>query len=183
MFLKSGVTPRFFVTLGRAMTEDGFTYCPHCATPMQPYREAERLRARCPQCGWVYYRNPTVGVAVVLLDGERLLLGERRDGGWCIPCGHVEWDETVGEAACREFAEETGLLVALEGVLAVHSNFHDPRRHTVGIWYRGRLLGGDLRPGGDLVQVAFFPLASLPALKFPTDRLVVAQLGGRLADP
>ncbi len=153
-----------------------FNYCPYCAEGLQPFSDGERLRSRCPNCGWIHYRNPTVGVAVVLLESGRLLLGERRDGGWCIPCGHVEWGETVEGAAVREFAEETGLQVALGGVLAVHSNFHNPNHHTVGVWYRGCRVGGELRAGGDLSRVEFFALDELPNLKFPTDREVVAQL-------
>ena len=51
---------------------------------------------------------------MVLVEAGNLLLGERRDGGWCIPCGHVEWDESIGEAASREFYEETGLRVTIE---------------------------------------------------------------------
>lgn len=153
-----------------------FKYCPMCAQSLQPSFKEGRLRFRCPGCGWVHYRNPTVGVAVVLVENERLLLGKRRDGGWCIPCGHVEWDETVEEAARREFLEETGLNVSLDSVLAVHSNFHNPHQHTVGVWYRGVRRGGELRPGGDLLQVDFFPLERLPELKFPTDRRVVAGL-------
>lgn len=153
-----------------------FIYCPHCTVELQPFSDGERLRSRCPNCGWVHYRNPTVGVAVVLLESGRLLLGERRDGGWCIPCGHVEWDESIEGAAVREFSEETGLKVALEGVLAVHSNFHNPEQHTVGVWYRGCRLGGELQAGGDLRKVMFFDLDELPSLKFPTDREVVLQL-------
>lgn len=158
------------------MSRGAFRYCPYCAAPLEAFHDGERQRLRCPVCGWVHYRNPTVGVAVALLENGHLLLGLRRDGGWCIPCGHVEWDESIEEAAMREFAEETGLQVALEGVLAVHSNFHDPEHHTVGVWYRGRRRGGQLRAGGDLLQARFFALNALPPLKFPTDRLVVAQL-------
>ncbi len=153
-----------------------YIYCPYCAAPLEPYFDGERQRQRCPVCGWVHYRNPTVGVAVILLEEGRMLLGERRDGGWCIPCGHVEWEESIEEAAVREFAEETGLQVALRGVFAVHSNFHDPAQHTVGVWYRGQRLGGTLRAGGDLLQVRFFPLDALPPLKFPTDLQVVEAL-------
>jgi ADP-ribose pyrophosphatase YjhB (NUDIX family) len=124
----------------------------------------------------VHYQNPTVGVAVVLIEAGRLLLGERRTGGWCIPCGHVEWDEAVETAAYREFLEETGLEVALGHVLAVHSNFHNPMHHTVGIWYWGERIGGALRAGGDLQQAAFFSFENLPPLIFPTDQLVVHKI-------
>lgn len=156
--------------------DPSYAYCPHCANPLEPFSDGERLRRRCPACRWTHYQNPTAGVAVVLLENNQLLLGQRRDGGWCIPCGHVEWDETVEQAARREFHEETGLEVSLQGVIAVHSNFHDPDHQTVGIWYAGSRLRGSLHPGGDLLRTAFFPLDDLPELKFPTDSLVVEQL-------
>ncbi len=153
-----------------------FTFCPHCAAALEPYTSDGVPRRKCPQCDWVHYRNPTLGVAVVLLEFGRLLVGERRDGDWCIPCGHVEWDESTEDAAVREMAEETGLEVSLEGVLAVKSNFHNPEKQTVGVWYHGRRTAGALRPGGDLLQVAFIDIQRLPPLKFPTDRDVVEHL-------
>lgn len=153
-----------------------YRYCPYCATELQPFSQGERLRLHCPLCGWIYYRNPTVGVAVVLLEDGKLLLGKRRDGGWCIPCGHVEWDETIEQAAVREYLEETGLEVELAGVLAVQSNFHDPDHQTVGVWYWGNRRGGELRPGGDLLEVDFFLLEKLPKLKFPTDKNILTML-------
>lgn len=164
---------------------DVFRFCPLCSETLQPLSDGERLRLLCPACGWVHYRNPTVGVAVILLREEasgarEVLLGKRQDGGWCIPCGHVEWDESIQQAARREFKEETGLLVKLGAVYAVHSNFHNPRQHTVGVWFRGERLSGRLRAGDDLLEVAFYPLAALPALEFPTDRRVLSRLQGEL---
>lgn len=169
----------------RLPTSMGFPYrfCPFCRETLQPFFDEERLRLICPGCGWIYYRNPTVGVAVILLQQPstansklRILLGERRSGGWCIPCGHVEWDEDIQAAALREFREETGLDVVLEKVFAVHSNFHNPHQHTVGVWYLSHSPGGDLQSGGDLVQVGYFSLDDLPELVFLTDRLVCQQL-------
>ena len=157
------------------MTES-YKFCPFCAGLLLPFLDGEWQRLRCQGCGWIHYRNPTVGVAVVLLEPAGLLLGERRDGGWCIPCGHVEWDETVREAAHRELLEETGLDVVLSSVLAVHSNMHDSHYHTVGVWYLGRRASGKLIAGGDLVSVAHFPLHAAPALKFRNDTKVVELL-------
>ena len=158
-----------------------FRFCPHCGEGLQLRERGGRPRPTCPACGYVHFRNPAVGVAVVILDGPRVLLGRRSRGGyegqWCIPCGYVEWGEEAREAARREFLEETGLQVAVEGVCAVHSNFHNPQSLTVGIWFRGTITGGHPTAGDDLDVVAYFHLGDLPqALAFPTDLLVLEQL-------
>jgi ADP-ribose pyrophosphatase YjhB (NUDIX family) len=137
---------------------------------------------RSPACEQVTHQNPAVGVAVLIVREGEILLGRRARGPyagrWCVPCGYVEWGEDVRAAARREFLEETGLEVDIGEVAAVHSNFHDPQRLTVGIWFHGRVRLGVLAPGDDLDEVGYFPLSDLPPLAFPTDHIVLRQLSG-----
>lgn len=158
------------------VTESFYKFCPYCRTTLQPRWDGTVERRTCARCGWTQYRNPTVAVAVVLLEERRLLLVQRPNATWCIPCGHVEWGESPEQAAAREFHEETGIYVQVGSAIAIQANHHDPERRTVGIWYRGDRLAGKLKPGSDACQAAFFSLDELPRLAFPTDRIVIQRL-------
>jgi ADP-ribose pyrophosphatase YjhB (NUDIX family) len=157
-------------------------FCAVCGGGLQPpEREGDSAqRWQCAGCGRFTYRNPAVGVAVIVLDGDSILLGRRSRGPyagtWCIPCGYVEWNEDIRDAARRELREETGLEVEIGEVVAVHSNFHDRAKQTVGIWFRGRIAGGVLEARDDLDRLGYFPLAEPPPLAFPTDAQVIAAL-------
>jgi 8-oxo-dGTP diphosphatase len=157
-----------------------FRFCPHCGQALTTFHDGERLRRRCERCGWIHYRNPTVGVAVIIISDEGLWLGQRRSGGWCIPCGHVEWDESIEDAAKREALEETGLEVTLNTIFTAHSNFHNPEQHTVGIWFLAEAEDfSKASPGGDLIDLKPFPINKIPELVFLTDREVVKEIRQR----
>lgn len=136
-------------------------------------------------CNQVHYRNPTVGVAVIILEQNRILMVERKGsyaGMWCIPCGHVEWDEEIRTAAKREIKEETGLDVVIGPVFNVYSNFHLREKQTVGIWFLGKAIGGRLRAGSDASRAEWFPLDAVPGkLAFPTDFRIIRELQKRFA--
>jgi ADP-ribose pyrophosphatase YjhB (NUDIX family) len=180
-----------------------FSYCPLCghalsegkAIPASP----DFPRPHCHHCGYIQYRNPVAVIAGVLVtEGPQLpprgeltplhqathLLLVRRTtthrGTWCIPCGYLEYDEEIRQATAREMREETGLEVEVGPVLAVHSNFHDPLNHTVGVWFLVRYLDGLLSPGDDADRAALHPLNKIPdPLAFPTDRKVIEELRRR----
>ncbi|WP_170605925.1 NUDIX hydrolase [Ruegeria arenilitoris] len=56
---------------------------------------------------------PKIGALAVVLHQDQVLLVQRKkqpdQGLWGFPGGHVEWGETVLEAAARELLEETGV--------------------------------------------------------------------------
>lgn len=58
--------------------------------------------------------RPAIAAAVIVQDGLLLLIQRRVSEGslsWQLPAGGVEHGETFAEAAVRETAEETGLVV------------------------------------------------------------------------
>jgi len=157
-------------------------FCPDCGGALfYDYRGGEQPPG-CPACGFVRRRYPTVGVAVIILDDDgRVLMGRRAHGEfaglWCIPCGRLEWGEDVRAGAEREFLEETGLVVRTGPVFAVHSNFHDAERLTVGVWFSGEVISGEPHPAdGEFTELDHFDAVTPPPLAFPTDAVVLADL-------
>lgn len=158
-------------------------YCAFCGHSLTRKAADGQFRLVCPSCGKISYENPTTGVAGILFhpQGKGILLGRRgmkevRGGQWCIPCGHVEYNEDIRQSIVREMREETGLLIRPVRIYDSYSNFHERGAHTVGIWFLTEAEGGLCRAGDDLAEVGFFPYDALPGLAFPTDAMILAEL-------
>lgn len=168
-----------------------FVFCPMCGSALQIREVGEsKERPACPQCSFIHWRNPGVGAAVLILDQDRRVLLIRRGpeafraGLWAVPAGFVDYGEDIRVAAARELREETGLIADIGDVVHVASNFDDPHKLTVGVWFAGRVTGGVLTAGDDAVEARFFALTDLPHLAFPTDVSLFERLGaGDLAPP
>jgi 8-oxo-dGTP diphosphatase len=121
----------------------------------------------CPTCGATIksYLNPFLTVDVIIDDGERVVLIERRNppAGWALPGGFVDYGESLEAAARREAREETGLeLIRLEQFRAYSDPARDPRQHNVTVVFTARA-SGILCAGDDASTARWFPLSALPA--------------------
>jgi 8-oxo-dGTP diphosphatase len=149
-------------------------FCPRCATALESVRLGRIDRMRCPACEYVHWRNPAVGAAVLVRDVEgRVLLVRRgpeasQPGLWSVPAGFVDYGEEIRQAAARELVEETGLVADIGEVVHVASNFHDPGKLTVGVWFRGTVVGGELAAGDDADEVGWFTADEVRALATTT---------------
>lgn len=54
-------------------------------------------------------------------------------GCWCLPCGYVDFDETIKEAASREVFEETGVRIDPNrwGILSINSDPKSDKRQNI----------------------------------------------------
>jgi 8-oxo-dGTP diphosphatase len=149
-------------------------FCPQCGTSFRRRKVFRRRRPVCPECGYVWWDDPKVGVGVVAEhEGEILLVRRNHEphtGCWSFPSGYLDAGEPVEEAATREAREETGLEVALERLLGVYSQAGE---RTVFIAFAGRVVGGELTPGDECLETRFFSPDELPEMAFPHDPLIL----------
>lgn len=131
--------------------------------------------------------------SLCLDDQNRLLLArlsavEVEYGAWTLPGGGVDFGEHPDTAAVRELEEETGLVGQPEGVAGIFSHLYEQSRfaegadlHFLGIVYRVRIVGGDLRDevDGTTDACAWFARDELPGLRL----VLLAKFGAGLAFP
>lgn len=154
------------------------TYCPICSHRLTEREEGGRIRPACENCGYVHYVNPVPAVGILIeMDGGIVLVRRghppHRDR-WALPSGFIEADESAEQAAIREAAEETGLIVEIIEMAGVNSFPEGPPVSGIIIFFRARPVGGILRAGDDAVEARVFAPADMPPLPFRTHREVMA---------
>lgn len=154
-------------------------FCCKCATKCVTEYIAGQNRGKCPNCGYIYYRNPFPCVSVIVSDGEKIFLGKRADssihsGKWCLPCGYIEYNESFLDAAIREVKEETGLITEPIKIINIVSNQLLSGINSIVIVLISRPLTYELSANDDLVEVNWFNLTQpLPELAFDSDKYII----------
>ncbi len=127
------------------------------------------------------YENPLPGAVTIVHRNGQVLVGKRgkdsfEPGKWCLPGGFIEFGEDFLSAARREVFEETGLVVEVEAIINVVSNFLAPDLQTLVIVLQGRVVGGDHAPGDDLEELQWVSsVEDLPDMAFDSDRYIVGR--------
>ena len=126
--------------------------------------------------------QPRVGVGVIVLRGERVLLGKRKGahgaGTWALPGGHLEFGESVSACAVRETEEETGLRIQVVGQ-GPYTNDVMPteRKHYVTVFVLARSELGEpkVREPDKCEGWSWFAWSELPNNLFQPLQSLVAQ--------
>ena len=164
-------------------------FCPDCATALQPITAAEdsgdKLRLRCPACGWTHWNNPTPVLAAVLEctdRGGQLLLA--RNAAWthrmfALVTGFMEAGETPEEGIAREVLEETALVADHVSLIGVH-DFQ--RMNQVIITYHVQARG-EIRLSPELAEYKLFAPQAVRCWRAGTGLALAQWLRGRGIEP
>lgn len=159
----------------RQLTPEVVRFCPLCGgelarRPVPPEQKPELV---CTGCAFVFYLNHKLVAGTIPVDDGRVLLTRRAInpgyGKWTFPGGFVDWGEAVEAAAVRETFEETGLRVALDGLVGVYSY---PGTPLVIVVYRASVTGGRLTTCHENDRVEWVSPAEVQwqELAFPSTR-------------
>lgn len=145
---------------------NAYRFCPRCGGPleMRLLKATEPARHVCNQCGFVFYLDPKVAVGTIIrAESGRLVLVRRAIepgyGKWVFPGGYVDRGESLFDAAIREAHEESGLHVALDGLVNVYSY---PGTALVIVVYAARAIGGHLTIDDESLESAEFATEAIP---------------------
>jgi 8-oxo-dGTP diphosphatase len=153
-------------------------FCPSCGHPLAQ-RSGPRAPQRCEGCGRPHFRDPKVGVGVVVHDELGRLLLVRRGaepaaGKWALPAGFVDAGEDPRDAARREALEETGLEVVVGAVIDVYPG--EPGSGvTFFMSFGAEVVGGSLQAGDDATDAGFFAPDALPELAFASTQYAAGR--------
>jgi len=158
------------------MIDGPIKFCLRCGTPLNMQLHTGKQRPSCPNCGWVYFPDPKVAVAVLIKKGDMVLLVQRlydpQKGYWTLPSGFVDAGEDPVEASKRECLEETGLRIHHVRLLDVIFGQEHPRGANILILYRAEIQSGELIAGDDANKAEFFNPHKLPPLAFTSTQRI-----------
>lgn len=126
-----------------------------------------RSRLHCVSCEYVLYANPACASAGLVMDARGYILLVLRaippyKGLWALPAGYQEMDEDPRQAVEREILEETGLQVVAAQLIDLIFVREDDRKPANVAVFLCEPRGGELAPGHDAAEVAWFSPDALP---------------------
>jgi NAD+ diphosphatase len=144
-------------------------FCARCGTATV-MGEAGWVRG-CPACGATHHPRTDPVVIMLVVDGDRALLGRQArwpPGRWSALAGFVEPGESLEEAVAREVAEEAGVAV---DEVAYRSSQPWPFPASLMLGFTARYSGGEAHArDGELEALGWFGRDELVGMRDGCDR-------------
>lgn len=103
------------------------------------------------------------------MKDQKILLvnGDRREDGWNLPGGRMDYGEDLKIALIRKVYEETGLTINVGNAFCVSEFLYDEKEfHVVNVFFNcdisdGNIIDSWVDKGGPVIDRRFFSLAEL----------------------
>jgi len=148
-----------------------YLYCFRCGAKVDYLEIESKMRAFCRECNLILYENPIPTVVALVSSGDKILLVKRGiepgKGGWSLPGGFIEMEETPIDAVLRELCEETNLKGKSAKLIDVI--YHKSKMYSsiLLICYEVEVVDFyDMKPGDDSIDVGLFEYKTRPELVF-----------------
>lgn len=131
-------------------------------------------------------RPITMGVRVIVLEESTpdrvLLIRHSYIGGWHLPGGGVDRNETLVEAARREVREEVGLVIDCDPQpFGLYARFRHGASDHVGVFVARGWSGQPRVDGVEILEARIVALDALPDDLSPATRRRLDEFAGRTA--
>ena len=130
-------------------------------------------------CGEYGYQTPKLDTrAAIFQDGKILLVKEQ--GGWSLPGGWCDYNQTAASNTVKEAKEEAGLDVKPVKLIAIQDrnrhNFPQYANPICKIFSLCEVLGGSFQKNIETTESGFFSLDELPSLNGDKNTLEQIQM-------
>jgi thiamine-phosphate diphosphorylase len=152
-------------------------FCHNCGSRLSEKFIEDRKRLFCPACNHPIYENPVPSTAAVVFNEKNeILLVQRKVepkiGGWCLPGGFLEIDETPENGCLRELKEETGLEGEAHQAIGNISSENVLYKTVVVMGYTIKNIKGQLQAKDDCQDARFFSLEEMPPIAFRSHQII-----------
>jgi len=129
-------------------------YCPVCKSDLKKELIDSKNRLKCnnPNCGYIFWNNPTPVIAALVEHDDRIVLAHNKawpKGIFSVITGFLEKGETPEGCVLREVKEELGLTGNQNELIGVYS-FLEMNQVIIADFVKAE---GDIKLGDELTEI------------------------------
>lgn len=129
-------------------------------------------------CNETGFQTPKLDTRGVVFRDGKILLVKEKDGGWSLPGGWMDVNQTIRSNTEKEVREEAGLEVEAERIIALldRNRYNTPvyAYNICKVFVLCRVKGGEFKANTETVASGYFSLDELPPLS--NDKTTRAQV-------
>lgn len=117
-------------------------------------------------CNETGYQTPKIDTRAAIIQNEKILLVQEKNGKWAMPGGWCDIDQSPADNTVKEAKEEAGMAVKVTRLVSVEDqdihNFPPNAYKIIKIMFLCEPLGGEFSPNTETVAFGWFSENGLP---------------------